>query len=67
MKNKIAELYVQFETTNQTKILLENEIKSVRSEVKTLSTAKEWYQEQLRLAQNGKNELQVRMRQPQIS
>ena len=61
LKNKIAELYVQFETTNQTKMLLENEVKSVRSEVKTLSTAKQWYQEQLKLSQNAKNELHVRL------
>ena len=59
LKNKIAELYVQFETSNQTRILQAKEIESVRAELRSVATAKEWYQQQLQLAQQAKNQLQV--------
>ena len=58
LKEKVAELYVKFQTTNQNKILAEQEVKSLQNEVSSLTTSKEWYQEQLRTAQDGKSALQ---------
>ena len=58
LKEKVAELYVEFQTTNQNKILAEQEVKSLQSEVSSLTTSKEWYQEQLRTAQDAKSALQ---------
>ncbi|KAK2141178.1 hypothetical protein LSH36_1142g00048 [Paralvinella palmiformis] len=58
LKAKIAELYVDFQMSNQDKILAESEIKSLQSEIKSLAMAKEWYQEQLQLCQEAKLSLQ---------
>ena len=58
LKNKVAELYVEFQTTKQGKILVENELGSVQSTVKSLIDAKEWYQEQLKQSQMNKGKLQ---------
>lgn len=58
LKEKVAELYVDFQTTNQNKILIEQEVKSLQNEVSSLTTSKEWYQDQLRLAQDAKSALQ---------
>ena len=60
MKQEVAELRVQAETSRQARTLQENELQSARSEVKTGSASKQWYQEQLRLAQESNTELQVR-------
>ena len=57
LKSKIAELYVEFQTCNQNKILAESEIKSLQSEIKSLSTGKEWYQDQLHAVQESKAQL----------
>lgn len=58
LKAKIAELYVDFQMSNQDKILAESEIKSLQTEIKSLAIAKEWYQEQLQLCQDAKAALQ---------
>ena len=63
LKSKVAELYVDFQTTNQNKILAECEIQSLQSEIKSLGSAKEWYQEQLHLAQKARTDLQKEVTQ----
>ena len=47
-----------FQTSNQSRLLLENEMKSLQSEILSLTTAKEWYQQQLTQAQGAKHMLQ---------
>ena len=46
------------QTTNQSRLLLENEVKSLQSEITSLTTAKEWYQQQLQHSQTAKQQLQ---------
>ena len=58
LKEKVAELYVEFQTTNQNKILLEQEVRSLQAEASGLASSKEWYQEQLRVSQEAKSALQ---------
>lgn len=58
LKGKIAELYVNFQTAEQNRILAESEKVSLKSENKTLLTGKEWYMQQLSLAQEAKTSLQ---------
>lgn len=43
LKAKITELYVEFQTTNQNRILAENEVGSLQGELKSMAAAKEWY------------------------
>ena len=43
LKSKITELYVEFQTTNQNRILAENEVGSLNGELKAMIAAKEWY------------------------
>lgn len=58
LKSKVTELYVEYQTANQNKILGESEIQSLQGEIKSLKTGKEWYQDQLHLAQQNKSDLQ---------
>ena len=58
LKEKVAELYVEFQTSNQNKILLEQEVKSLQAEVGSVTSSKEWYQEQLHVSQQAKAALQ---------
>lgn len=58
LKNKVAELYVEYQTSLQSRILADNEVKSLQSDVKGLMSAKEWYQTQLSQAQETKGKLQ---------
>ena len=57
MKQKIAELYVQCQTAEQNKLLVEGELKAQRSELNNLRTSKEWHRSQLDKAQEAKAEL----------
>ncbi|GFU69701.1 golgin subfamily A member 3 [Trichonephila clavipes] len=57
LKKKIAELHVEVQILLQGKIQLENEVKNVRLEMDTLQKSKEWFQEQLHSAQDGRNKL----------
>lgn len=43
LKTKITELYVEFQTTNQNRILADNEVGSLQGELKSMAAAKEWY------------------------
>jgi len=43
LKTKITELYVEFQTTNQNRILADNEVESLQGEMKALAAAKDWY------------------------
>ena len=43
LKSKITELYVDLQTTNQNRILSENEVQSLQGELKAALAAKEWY------------------------
>ena len=58
LKNKVAELYVEYQNSHQARVLAENEIKSLESSVNSLTSAKEWYQAQLQQSQEGKGKLQ---------
>lgn len=57
LKKKITELHVEVQILLQGKIQLENEVKNVRLEMDTLQKSKEWFQEQLHSAQEGRNKL----------
>lgn len=59
LKAKITELYVEFQTTNQNRILAENEVGSLQGELKSMAAAKEWYMNQLQSSQKEKTELQA--------
>ena len=58
LKGKIAEVYVEFQTTNQAKILADGEIASLQSEIKSLTNQRDWYQDQLKTNQEAKGALQ---------
>ncbi|XP_061163619.1 golgin subfamily A member 3-like [Saccostrea echinata] len=58
LKNKIAELYVEVQTHMQAKIDADNEHRTAKTDVSSLISAKQWYQQQLRLANDSKLQLQ---------
>lgn len=58
LKNKIAELYVEVQTHMQAKIDADNEHRSAKTDLSSLISAKQWYQQQLRLANESKLQLQ---------
>ena len=58
LKNKVAELYVDYQSTNQAKIYAENELKAAQSEITSLNHAKEWFETQIKLLQESNSGLQ---------
>lgn len=58
LKNKIAELYVEVQTQMQAKIDSDNEHRAAKTDMSSLISAKQWYQQQLRLANDSKLQLQ---------
>ncbi|CAG5135781.1 unnamed protein product [Candidula unifasciata] len=58
LKNKIAELYVEVQTSIQAKMEAETEARTSRNDLMSLVKAKEWYQEQLQLAHDVRAKLQ---------
>ncbi|XP_035827105.1 golgin subfamily A member 3 [Aplysia californica] len=58
LKNKIAELYVEVQTSIQAKMEAETEARTSRNDLVSLVKAKEWYQEQLQLAHEVRSKLQ---------
>ncbi|XP_035218356.1 putative leucine-rich repeat-containing protein DDB_G0290503 isoform X2 [Stegodyphus dumicola] len=57
LKKKIAELHVEVQVHLQGKVQLGNELKNVRLEIETLQKSKDWFQEQLHIAQENRNKL----------
>ena len=58
LKAKITELYVQSQTSDQSRQVLEGELAAVRADVTALTEAKEWYANQLRSTQKDRTRLQ---------
>jgi len=58
LKAKITELYVQSQTSDQSRQVLEGELAAVRADVAALTEAKEWYANQLRATQKDRTRLQ---------
>ena len=58
LKAKITELYVQSQTSDQSRQVLEGELAAVRADVAALTEAKEWYASQLRATQKDRSRLQ---------
>jgi hypothetical protein len=59
LKAKIAELYVQSQTSDQSKQITEGELLAIKADIAALTEAKEWYANQLRAAQKDRNRLQT--------
>lgn len=58
LKNKVAELYVEVQTSMQTKMEADNEARSAKSDLASLQSTKDWYQQQLEIATKSRSELQ---------
>ncbi|KAL4223294.1 spermatogenesis [Mactra antiquata] len=58
LKNKVAELYVEVQSSMQTKMEADNEARSAKSDLKSLQSTKDWYQQQLEIATKSRSELQ---------
>jgi len=58
LKAKITELYVQSQTSDQSRQILEGELAAIRADVAALTEAKEWYANQLRATQKDRTRLQ---------
>ena len=59
LKAKISELYVDVQNSVQSKIHADLEVKSMKDEIATLVTTREWYQQQLKSAQESRNKFQA--------
>ncbi|CAH1801348.1 unnamed protein product [Owenia fusiformis] len=58
LKSKIAELYVEVQTSNQARTQAENENRSMKSDLDSLMKSKEWYLAQLQFTQEARSQLQ---------
>jgi len=58
LKAKITELYVQSQTSDQSRQVLEGELAAVRADIAALMEAKEWYANQLQATQKDRTRLQ---------
>ncbi|XP_059143749.1 golgin subfamily A member 3-like isoform X2 [Physella acuta] len=58
LKNKIAELYVEVQTSIQAKMEADSEARTCKNDLMSLVKAKEWYQEQLQVAHDVRSKLQ---------
>lgn len=58
LKNKVAELYVEVQSSIHVKMEADNETRSAKSELLSLQSTKDWYQQQLELATKARSELQ---------
>jgi chromosome segregation ATPase len=65
LKSKIAELYVEVQTTMQSKMEADSEARTARNDLVALVKAKEWYQEQLSTAHEVRAKLQRQLTQLQ--
>ncbi|KAK7088015.1 golgin subfamily A member 3-like [Littorina saxatilis] len=65
LKSKIAELYVEVQTTLQNKMEADSEARTARNDLVSLVKAKEWYQEQLSTAHQVRAKLQQQLTQIQ--
>ncbi|KAK7483734.1 hypothetical protein BaRGS_00025055 [Batillaria attramentaria] len=65
LKGKIAELYVEVQTTLQSKMDADSEAITARNDLVSLVKAKEWYQEQLSTAHEVRAKLQRQLTQLQ--
>ncbi|KAL8611681.1 hypothetical protein ACOMHN_055680 [Nucella lapillus] len=61
LKSKIAELYVEVQTTLQSKMEADSEARTARNDLVSLVKAKEWYQEQLSTAHEVRAKLQSQL------
>lgn len=61
LKSKIAELYVEVQTTLQNKMEADSEARTARNDLVVLVKAKEWYQEQLSVAHEVRAKLQQQL------
>ena len=58
LKNKVAELYVEVQSSVHIKMEADNETRAAKSELTSLQSTKDWYQKQLELATKARSELQ---------
>ena len=58
LKSKVAELYVEVQTSLQSKMEADNDARSAKSDLMSLQSAKQWYQQQLEIATRARSELQ---------
>ncbi|XP_060605796.1 golgin subfamily A member 3-like isoform X2 [Ruditapes philippinarum] len=58
LKNKVAELYVEVQTSMHSKLEADNDARSAKSELVSLQSTKDWYQQQLEIASKARSELQ---------
>lgn len=58
LKNKVAELYVEVQTSLQKKMEADSDARSAKSDLVSLQSAKQWYQQQLEIATKARSELQ---------
>ncbi|XP_076452821.1 uncharacterized protein LOC143288332 [Babylonia areolata] len=65
LKSKIAELYVEVQTTLQSKMEADSDARMARNDLVSLVKAKEWYQEQLSTAHEVRAKLQSQLTQLQ--
>lgn len=65
LKGKIAELYVEVQTTLQSKMDADSDARTARNDLVSLVKAKEWYQEQLSTAHEVRAKLQRQLTQLQ--
>lgn len=61
LKNKVAELYVEVQTTLQSKMLSDTEARAAKSDLASIVSTKQWYHDQLQNANKIRVELQKEM------
>ncbi|XP_014678619.1 PREDICTED: golgin subfamily A member 3-like, partial [Priapulus caudatus] len=67
LKDKIVELHVELQTTVQEKMQADNSSRSLKNEMAATLSAKDWYQEQLKFAQEVRSKIQKELAQLQTS
>lgn len=58
LKNKVAELYVEVQTALQKKMLSDTDARNAKSDLSAITSSKQWYHEQLQMANKVRSELQ---------
>ncbi|XP_014774255.1 golgin subfamily A member 3 [Octopus bimaculoides] len=58
LKNKVAELYVEVQTALQKKMLSDTYARNAKSDLSAITSTKQWYHEQLQMANKVRSELQ---------
>jgi len=59
LKAKIAQLFVETQTSDQSRKITEGELMAIKADITALTEAKEWYASQLKAAQKDRNRLQA--------